>query len=333
MPYKIPPRIPRTVIPGDVLDRMIADYSPLCPVSVLVTRAREGYYQSPAYSVHIIRRSLTDRGVRILGQAEIMQGQVDAVLDPTDAADRYKAGEDATGLAREFGVNPESFRKWLGRRGIPLRDRQAALKIRFRDMNQEERLACTAAMRSRRAPITPELTALMAKGREGKPGPNWTPAHRALTEAIRQAGYRVTMNKAAGPCNMPVATDQVGFDVTMHGPDWTLRNRPDRIRYFLGDGLDVVTLCTSSLKFGLKPATMTHVLAWLQWRGENPRAEPVYATVTRDGEMLPVRTLADIPAVPPMTARKARERASLLRQERREANKEDGMPPAGSSSH
>lgn len=309
----------RKPIPDDVLDKMAASYSLACSLADL-------HRLWPEHSVHIIRRALAGRGVRILGHAEVAQGRMAMKLDGTDAIARYVAGEDGVSLAREYGVSYLPFREWLRRNGVKLRSRAAAGKMRFAQSTPAERLAATAAMRAKRAPVTDESILVMAKGREGKPGSNWRPAHTALVRDLRQAGHKVTVNRAAARYNIPVATPRAGFDLTQSGAEWMIGHRPDRLRAFLADGLDVVTVCVSSLTFPLKPAHMQLVLQHLAWRDAHPGDEPVYVVITRRNVMLPARTIVEIPDLPQVTARAARERWAQVKND-------DATRPAGSSSH
>lgn len=291
---------PRKVIPEPLLSKMIADYGPRCSIRDLG--------EQTGYGPHIIRGHFVERGVRILGHTEILQGRVDLALDGTDAADRYKAGEDTVRLSKEYGVSDDGFRSWLRRRGIPVRGRGAASAARARAMTPEQRLELTAAARARKPEVTPEGLAAVARGREGKTGANWAPAHQHLLQVLRRAGYKVTIQKAAGIFTMPVVTPRVAFELTNRGPDWTIEHRAERLTTFMRAGFDVVTVCTPTLKFPARPPLMERILEHLAWRDANPGLAAVYAVITRQGDLLPFRTLDAIPDLPPVTAREARRR-------------------------
>lgn len=93
-----------------------------------------GVPRRPAYEAHLhlrpSSRVFKGRVVTRRTKAEVEAAQNQLAASRREVAARYREGESAAALAREFGVSPRWLAARLDEWGVPRRDRSAAAVVR-----------------------------------------------------------------------------------------------------------------------------------------------------------------------------------------------------------
>lgn len=279
------------------------------------------------YTVHMIGLTLRQAGLTIRSHTEQILYETDMRLGKTDALARYVAGESAKSLAAEFKLNATTFQKWVARKGVKVRNRGETVRMRARNMTEEQRYAQVAkAWEAHRDVATPETKAAAAQGRHGKKGENYRPGHDAVVKSLRRGGHKVTIAKAIGPYNVALWSSGVAIELSHTGPWWPVNNRPGRIRVILADGHDLLYVCVASLKFPPGHGTMQLIHQRVEWRQANPDAPPVFLAITRREEYTEPMGAAAFDGASEETKRTARHRSRARNRAAVEAVPADGHP-------
>lgn len=274
--------------PSSNLDEAVRDYVAGESCQVVATRHRVGQER--------VRAELQNRGLwrtgaesRALAAAKVGAAILSKSALPGDEiAVRYVAGESVNALADAYGVSRRAIDYRLQAAGVTKRDITAANRLMMARRTPEENAANVQAAHDavRGTPKTIEHKSKSATTRERLR--THTSKHELeLTEALRARGLDVVPQKAVGPYNVDIATGTVAVEVFgggWHGYGTHRRRAPERLRYILDQGWNLVVVWTSEKRYPIGPGASDYIVAFAKLTGENPTMRGEYRMIWGDGQ-------------------------------------------------
>ena len=228
---------------------------------------------APSNTDHDVPFGLTDEGAQVI-------------------VERYVGGESVNAIARSYGISRRAVDRRLDVAGVTRRDRVEANRLMMATRTPEENVAnvqaAHEAVRGRTRPI--EERAKGAATRERLQ--THTSEHEvALVAALRARGLDVTPQKAIGPYNVDLATGTIAVEV--FGGGWHAygvhrKRTPERLRYILDQGWNLVIVWASRERWPIGPGACDYVAAFAEEAGRNPAIRGEYRVIWGDGKVAPI---------------------------------------------
>lgn len=290
------------------VDNAVRDY--LAGESCQVVAARHRISQGR------LKRILEERGAwrdkatsRALAMAKARRPQV--TLPDSDIVARYLAGESVNQLAHAFGVSRRTIDKRLDAAGVERRGSTEANRAMAAGRTPEENLRLMAAahraQRGRRKPLEQKIKAAATRERLQT---HVSDHEKQLAEALRARGIQVTPQKAIGPYNVDLASGSIAVEV--FGGGWHAygihrKRTPERLRYILDEGWNLVIVWASANRWPVGPGACDYIVAFAQEASGDPSMRGEYRVIFGDGQdaTRPGLDVDDLARVPSRSGRKS----------------------------
>ena len=217
---------------------------------------------------------------------------------------RYQSGESENQLAKEAGINRQTFRKRILDAGIAPRTQSEAETTKWQNMTagQRERQVKAAHKASRGRKVTIAELCLRAKMREGNINYNVAPDEIVFADWLRNIKINTICNFAVGPYNCDLGAGSVIVEIW--GGSW--HPKPEdtkRTKYILDAGYSILFIDLDRRRFPISRIVTEYVIALLQEASRNPTARCQYWMVRGNGELIFKRfNDDDISLIPPFTS-------------------------------
>lgn len=274
--------------PSSNLDDAIRDYVAGEGCQIAARRHRIG--ESRLKSALVERGLWRDKAARY-ALATSKTGASLAAKSDVPAAEvvrRYCGGESMNALAHAFGVSRKSIEYRLNAAGVPIRGNADANRLMMAERTSEENAAGIRAAHDavRGTKQTPEHRARIAATREQR-GTHVSDLERALADMLRTRGLDVTTQKAVGPYNVDIATGTVAVEVFgggWHGYGLHRRRAPERLRYILDQGWNLVIVWASASRWPIGPGACDYIATFAEVTSGNPPTRGEYRVIWGDGK-------------------------------------------------
>lgn len=205
---------------------------------------------------------------------------------------RYEAGEGTRSLADEFGTTPLTVNRGLRKRGVVIRSRQEAERLKWTRMTPEQRQRQVQAAHeaNRGRTVTRETLERTAKTLEAK-GLHDSRQERQLADLLRERGIEVRPQMAVGPYNCDLGAPPVAVEVFVGNWHWSgrhLRRPEERVREFFDHSMHLLVVWLAEAPYDITPALAEHAVAYIEAARGNPTSWREYRVVRGDGETVAV---------------------------------------------
>lgn len=240
-------------------------------------------------SVPLIRAALKHHGIPI--RPRTWRGMR---LENEDAmVARYKAGETAQRLAREWGVSRATIQRCLSDHGVPPRTQTEVSFLRYSGSTKESRKQITAAAneaaRGRRVPH--ESICRSATGRQIN-GVGKSRHEDAMVSLLAQVGITVSRQLSVDVYNLDIAIESPLIAVEVNGGGWHSygahrRTHFRRSKYLINQGWAMIFVWVDTRRHRLGIKAANYVRAVMESIRSNPASAGKYFMVFGNGEPVP----------------------------------------------
>lgn len=210
---------------------------------------------------------------------------------------RYRAGESENALATAFGVSRPAIRKRLLEAGITPRDGSAAMLLRMAGTTAEQRASLSTAahdaVRGKRQSDAHRCAIATTRQRLQS---GTSPGEMALAEMLAARGISTVPQQAIGPYNCDLGAAPVAVEVFGGGWHWSGRHilrAPERFRYILNAGWNILAVKIDSKRSPLTDTTADHITAYIETARRYPARYREYRVIGSAGELLAACTAND----------------------------------------
>lgn len=243
-----------------------------------------------------LKDTLVERGLwRTREQSEALRGAkirasllAHTPLPIDEIARRYLAGESTNALAKAYGAVRSAIDIRLKDAGVTLRSETEANRLvanrRTPEQNRQIMRAAHETVRgSRRKPISNERCAVTREAR----GVFITDEERMFAGWIAERGIEPLPQKAIGPYNVDIAAGTVAVEI--FGGGWHAygvhkRRSPERFRYILDQGWNLVIIWVSNRRYPLATAAADYVVAFAEQASSDPSMRGKNRVIWGDGK-------------------------------------------------
>lgn len=259
--------------------------------------AGKRFHVSPSRLVAVLKerglfRSVEERraiGAPKWGMAQQIKLPIEEIIE------RYVSGETEQSLARAYGVDRGTISKRLKDAGIQRRTMSQAGTIKNANLTPEQRSqyanAAHEAVRGRKHSLDEKIQ--RAQTRQSKQlGVSDT--EKLLREWIKQRGIDIIPQMAVGPYNVDIGTDTVAVEIfggSWHGTGIHRERAPERCRYLLDRGFNLIIIWTDARKWPLSEASADYVASFIQLTCSDPSIRGQYRVIWGDGKEVPLSRL------------------------------------------
>lgn len=209
--------------------------------------------------------------------------------------ERYAAGESVNALAASLGVTRAYVGRVLDDAGVERRGSAGAnrlmMQTRTPEENRRNAAAAHQAVRGRKRSIAERSKGAQTRERLQT---HVSDHERWLAEQLRQRGLDVVPQKAVGPYNVDVATGTVAVEVFgggWHAYGMHRARGPERLRYILDQGWNLVIVWTSASRWAFTDAATDYIVAFAEEASRNPSMRGEYRVIWGDGKPAPADSL------------------------------------------
>ena len=231
---------------------------------------------APSNTDHDVPFGLTDEGAQVI-------------------VERYVGGESVNAIARSYGISRRAVDRRLDAAGVTRRDQVEANRLMMATRTPEENAAnaraAHEAVRGRARPIEERAKAAATRERLHAHRSQTSEHEAALVVALRARGLDVIPQKAIGPYNVDLATGAVAVEV--FGGGWHAygvhrKRTPERLRYILDQGWNLVIVWASRERWPIGPGACDYIAAFAEEAGRNPAIRGEYRVIWGDGKVAPI---------------------------------------------
>lgn len=221
-----------------------------------------------------------------------------------DIVRRYIDGESEQSIAQSFDVSRNVIARRLEKAGVERRSYGGAQRLRYDQASPEDRMrlveAAHAAKRGR--PNSFDALCRAAATRERKQT-HISANERIVQHWLSERGVPSILQKAIGPYNADLAVGSIAvecFGGGWHATGHHSTRSPERFRYILDQGWNVVVIWIDRRYFPLTEAAADYVVSFHEQASGDPPMRGQYRVIRGDGKELPTngRDLDELTIVP-----------------------------------
>jgi very-short-patch-repair endonuclease/uncharacterized protein (DUF433 family) len=236
----------------------------------------------------VIVRILTENGVTL-------RDDHSHTLPVNEIVIRYTGGESANSLAAHFGVSRTVINRRLLAEGVPLRDSGQANRLMMSNRSNEENLRNVRAahVAARGRTTTFEELCKRAATREQRQL-HVSPYELLFREWLSERGIESVPQKAIGTYNADLAAFPVVVEIfggNWHGHDRHASRAPERFRYLLDSGWNVVIVWVDRRQYGISTDCADYIAAFVEQSRADPSFRGEYRVIWSDGKEVPSNRL------------------------------------------
>jgi very-short-patch-repair endonuclease len=212
-------------------------------------------------------------------------------LSTEEIANRYSSGESEKALAEAYNVSRCVIARHLKMASVERRTTSQANVIRAAGMTPEQRklaaMAAHEAARGRQQSLNEKIQ--RAETRQTRQR-GVSPSEMLLREWLMQRGIDTIPQMAVGPYNVDIGTDTIAVEIfggSWHGSGKHRETAPERCRYLLDRGFNLIIIWTDSSRWPLSPVTADYVASFIQLTSSNPPIRGQYRVIWGDGKEVP----------------------------------------------
>ena len=216
-------------------------------------------------------------------------------LSTEEIAQRYISGESEKALADSYNVSRNVITRHLRIAGVERRTMSQANIIRASNMTPEQRSqaakAAHDAVRGRKHSLDEKIQRAQTR-QEKQLG--ISPTELLLKEWLKQRGIDIIPQMAVGPYNVDLGTDTVAVEIfggSWHGTGRHRERSPERCRYLLDRGFNLIIIWTDELRWPLSPKAADYIASFIQLTSCDPTIKSQYRVIWGDGKEVPPESL------------------------------------------